>query len=221
MAFDEFWEKEHSTRSWGKYPNEMLVRFLLGNYKNPDERKKINVLETGCGGGANLWFAAREGFNAYGFDASPSAVNNAKAYLESEKVKAEIIQVDATNMDSVFSGTEFDVIFDICTLTHLKLVESAEVVKQAAKRLKKGGKFFSITFAKGSWGDGMGQETAKNCYANIPEGPFKGINVVQLMSLEDIQKWGENFSSYNIEESSYTLQTRKQALKYYILTAQR
>ena len=42
--------------------------------KDLEERKNINMLEVGCGSGANLWMLAKEGFNAFGLDESKEAL---------------------------------------------------------------------------------------------------------------------------------------------------
>ena len=58
------------------YPNEELLRFLGVNFFSKSEkkdRKKIKVLEIGCGCCANLWMISKEGFDAYGIDISKEA----------------------------------------------------------------------------------------------------------------------------------------------------
>lgn len=70
------WEQIHSQRAWGRYPNEELVKFIGKNFFRipKEERQNIKILELGCGQGANLWFLAKEGFDVYGIDISPSAI---------------------------------------------------------------------------------------------------------------------------------------------------
>ena len=46
------------------YPFDNVVTFLFRNYPK-DKQSEINILEVGCGGGNNLRFAAREGFNVF------------------------------------------------------------------------------------------------------------------------------------------------------------
>jgi len=55
-----------------RYPNEELLRFFGRHYflLPPEQRRKIRILEVGCGSGANLWMIAREGFEAHGIDLS-------------------------------------------------------------------------------------------------------------------------------------------------------
>jgi len=221
MTFDENWEKAHAARQWGKYPNEMLVKFIMGHYKNTPVRKDIKILEIGCGAGANLAFAAKEGFDSYAFDGSPSAIENTKRFLNAENLKATLAVEDAANIDSLFAPQLFDVIFDICTLCHMKYEEASMVVDKAIKRLKPGGRFFSVGFAQGTWGDGLGGKVAENTYRNVREGPFAGLGIIYFAGLKDKENWAEKFSSSSIDELSHTVNNRKNVIKYYILAAQK
>ena len=76
----DHWDEKFKTRSWGKYPNEDLVRFVCGEFskihiKNP------KVLEIGSGTGANLWFLQNEGLNVSGIDSSKTGIEASKKKL--------------------------------------------------------------------------------------------------------------------------------------------
>ena len=43
----ELWEGIFSSREWGKYPSETLIRFIARNFYNVSDRKAINILELG------------------------------------------------------------------------------------------------------------------------------------------------------------------------------
>ena len=54
--WDKGWDKLFSNNEWGKYPGEELIRFIARNYYGVSDRSKVNILEVGCGVGANLWY---------------------------------------------------------------------------------------------------------------------------------------------------------------------
>ncbi len=222
-AFDEeYWEAEHSRRQWGKYPNEALIRFLLSTYRTPDIRKNTKVLEIGCGAGANMWFAAREGFDAYGFDGSASAVVNANKYLSSENLAANIVKADAANLEAIFPDTEFDVIFDICTMCHISRSQAAPIYKKIPQLLKKGGWFFSVGFEVGTTGCGTGHELEKHTYGKPTEGPLKDIGVVRFTTEEDIRQLNNGlYNSVNVDSLNSTRANGELKVNYLITTAQK
>ena len=50
-TIDPAWEKIHSTREWGQYPSEHIIRFVARNYYAKD-RPSIKICDFGMGGGA-------------------------------------------------------------------------------------------------------------------------------------------------------------------------
>lgn len=96
-TFDNKWEELHKERAWGEYPSEDVVRFVARNYYDK-ERASIKVLDVGCGQGANTWYLANEGFDAYGFDGSKSAIIKARKRLNEKNLNAELIVADAADL---------------------------------------------------------------------------------------------------------------------------
>ena len=54
-SIDPVWEEIFSTREWGQYPSENIIRFVARNYYKK-ERDNIKILDFGCGGGAHVVF---------------------------------------------------------------------------------------------------------------------------------------------------------------------
>lgn len=98
-SFNEEWETVHSTQEWGMYPTEHVIRFIARNYYNVPERGKIKILDFGCGTGAHTWYLAREGFDAYAFDGSESAIRRAKERFAKERLSADFKVLDALEAD--------------------------------------------------------------------------------------------------------------------------
>ena len=59
-----------------KYPNEELSRFIGRRFSHlaSSEKSSLQVLEVGCGSGANLRMLAEEKFNVLGLDISLRAL---------------------------------------------------------------------------------------------------------------------------------------------------
>jgi hypothetical protein len=83
--YDPVWDRIFSSRSWGRYPAEELIRFVAREAFSVADRSTLKGLELGCGPGANLWFLANEGIPFDAIDGSKSAVAQAKARLDHEK----------------------------------------------------------------------------------------------------------------------------------------
>src|SRR6202012_2431216 len=68
------WDDVFSSQEWGKYPSEAMIRFVARNFYKAPDRKKVALLEVGCGPGPNIWYMCREGFDVYGVDRSKVAM---------------------------------------------------------------------------------------------------------------------------------------------------
>ena len=72
------------------YPWDNVVSFVF-SHKPDKPRELTKILEVGCGGGGNLWFAAREGFSVTGIDFSKAAIDYAKTRFEQENLSGQFI----------------------------------------------------------------------------------------------------------------------------------
>ena len=118
-------ESSHNYRRkrFGAERVQILKKFL--------PKKKNKVLEVGCSTGFFLEEANKEGWNTYGIEINPSAVNFAKKK-----------KLNVSNIDFIKSNfkTKFDVICAFDVIEHL--IDPKKFVKKAFKLLKKNGLLF-------------------------------------------------------------------------------
>jgi SAM-dependent methyltransferase len=133
-----------------RYPNEELLRFFGRHYfpMPREQRRAIRVLDMGCGSGANLWMAAREGFDAHGVDLSSEAIGLCAQMLESWGVAAPLHIASMT--DCPYPAASFDVVVDVFSSYCLDQSGFAVFLDEAARLLRPGGRFFSYTPSKAS-----------------------------------------------------------------------
>ena len=107
MSWDPTWEQMFRTRDWGRYPPEELIRFVARHFFSVSDRRQVRVLEIGCGTGANIWFLAREGFDAYGIDGSKTAMVKAEQRLQEEGLKAHLQVGDIISLSNFYPPSYF------------------------------------------------------------------------------------------------------------------
>ncbi|OEW07955.1 SAM-dependent methyltransferase, partial [Campylobacter sp. BCW_6871] len=142
------WENIFSQKEWGKYPSENLIRFIAKNFYNVKDRSKINILELGLGTGANLWFCAKEGFSVSGIEWSKTGVERFKQRLENENLSHHIQEIKIGDYEQKldeFEDESFDAWIDGYSLAYNDFKKTKIIIEKAIKKLKKNGKFFSIT----------------------------------------------------------------------------
>lgn len=215
------WEQTHSRRAWGKYPNEELVRFIGRNFfKIPREkRKNIKILEVGCGQGANLWFLAKEGFDVYGIDISPSAIKKAEKYLsEAYNIKAHLKVADVRELP--YKNEFFDIIIDCATVQHLSFKDHKKVCTEINRVLKPDGYFWSLHIAKNSWGYGTGNLIDYETFDNLSEGPLTNVGIICMLSDKDLETLLlGGFKINSIEKYILTYENQQKEIIHWIIKA--
>lgn len=216
-SFDESWEKIHATRRWGQYPSEFVIRFIARNYYSESDRRKKKILDFGCGAGAHTWFLAKEGFDTYAFDGSPSAVKNTEEKLKQEGCFAHLDCFDA--LETQYEEEYFDAIVDNFTIQANMLCSIKEMYKACYNLLKKDGKLFTAVFSNETTGYGTGRELEPGTYVELENGTtqhsckkhfFKENELFELLDLQ-------GFKNINIDKVYYTDQGN--VVSQYIATA--
>ena len=142
--------KKYGLNFQRRYPNEELCRFFGRNFFSIkiSKRKKIKILETGCGTAGNLQMISKEGFSAYGIDISSEAIKLSKEILDKEKLKCNLTPGDFTSMP--YKNKSFSCVVDVFSSCCLDKNNGLKYIKEINRVLKKKGKFFSYFPSKKS-----------------------------------------------------------------------
>ena len=214
------WDTIFKNNEWGKYPDMAVIRFVAKNFYTKKNRKKISILEIGCGTGANLGFIAKEGFNTFGIDGSKIAIDIAKKKLKEDNLKVNLSINDIKKLP--YKTGFFDCIIDCECLYSNSFADTLQILKEVSRVLKKKGLFFSRTFASGTYGDGsagLKLSNESNTYLSISKGAFhKGYGIIRISSLKDIKKlYGSLFKIENIEFIHRSIKNMKKVIKEWII----
>lgn len=185
-VFDEVWENRYreDPNYRNHYPWTEVVSFLLQSFPTLEARNKSRVLEIGCGNGSNLWFAAREGFNVVGLDASATAVNHARNWFKIEGLSGEFHTGSFTNLP--LGSDEFDVVVDRGAVTVTNYQGMLAALDEAHRVLKAGGLMFFTPY--GDQSSSFYEPPDENgVVSDIKRGPVSGLGgQVLFMSFKDI-----------------------------------
>lgn len=183
------WNNVFKKKNWGEYPAEDLVRFIK-KLKKKLLKKRIKVLEIGCGAGGNLWFFAKEKIYFDAIDISNIALAKVNKifqnkYKKYKNYKKSIISCDVLNMPE--SLQNYDAIIDSESLCYLSIKEFKDIENEIYKKLKKGGLFWSRIFSNKTSGSNSGKKVSKSF--RIPSfGPLKGYGPTRILKVKDVKK---------------------------------
>jgi ubiquinone/menaquinone biosynthesis C-methylase UbiE len=209
------------------YPNEELLRFLGVNFFhiNKSQRRKIKILEIGCGSGANLWMIAKEEFDTYGFDISKKGINLCKKMLDKWKVKADIKVGNMLNLP--YKDNYFDAVVDIVSMQHITFSEHLKVYSEVRRVLKPGGFFFSYHLGNKSFSykHGGGRLIDKFTIDNVSnsKAPLANNGITCFPTAKAIEQILEKmkFRNISIENVIKTYNNGSIKIHYLVIKAQK
>ena len=196
---DEVWETMHETNGWGKYPAEHLIQTVMRAIRNLDIRNKTEVLEIGCGGGANLTFLINEGFNVTAVDGSPSAVKNAKklvAPLVKSGQRCDISVLYFEQLD--YADGQFDLIIDYLALYANKTNVIYPTINHIYRYLKPGGYFYSRVWGDSTQGAESGKMLEQSTSENPESGPCQNMGVSHFFNEEELLRLYKSWSEVKL-----------------------
>lgn len=139
------WDADYTTGRPRTWPSEMFVSFMMRTYGNlpRDQRKRINVLDVGCGAGGNLHFLDVEGFSATGLETSLAAVDLC--------TRSGLSVLHRDILASGLPEGAWDVVVDVTCLQHFTEADHQKALREIHRLLKPGGKLFSYRLGAGTY----------------------------------------------------------------------
>jgi SAM-dependent methyltransferase len=213
------WDTLYASGIRGKYPNEMLIRFI--NSKFPyEKRKDCKILDLGYGTGRHLIYLAEEGFQTYGIEYSSLGEKIAKKWLADKGFTANLKIGSA--IDNFFELVKFDAVVDIACIQHNTFADMEKIVANVYDSLKKGGYLFSLLknredslFKTGTKFKGITYE--------FPAGIEKVTNptIISFPTHNDLLRLFRNFSDVHIEKEAWTYDNMNKKVSHWIITCQK
>ena len=145
-TFDPVWEEKYAGGHAQRYPWDLVVSFVYRHRPAGRKNGDIRILEVGCGTGANLWFAAREGFSVSGIDASQSAIRYARQRFQGEGLEGDLRVGDFTRMP--FASGTFDLVIDRAAITCCGFSAGKKAVEEVRRVLADEGKFLFNAYSR-------------------------------------------------------------------------
>lgn len=104
------------------------------------------VLDLGCGTGRHLVYLAKKGFEVYGIDIAEEGIKQAKQWLKSEKLNANL-KIGSIYKRLPYEDGFFDAVISTYTIHHQKIENIRKTIREIERILKPGGLIF-VTFRK-------------------------------------------------------------------------
>jgi ubiquinone/menaquinone biosynthesis C-methylase UbiE len=220
VSWDPVWEQIFTSREWGRYPQEDVVRFIARSFYAVPDRSAVRILEVGCGPGSGAsWFVAREGFTLCGIDGSETAIEKARRRFDAEGLRGEFVQGDIARLP--WPEASFDAVLDVGCLGCNSEAETREIVREIHRVLKPDGRHFSFTMKAGSWGDGAGTRLDPTTLTGSSEGPYAGMGKVRFATEESLRRIYQDFVDLSLEYLVQSAASRTRDVVHWVVTCRK
>ncbi len=144
---ENIWESRYraGTTGWDRGATSTNLSYWLDN----DLLKPCRILIPGCGNGYEVMTLAKLGFDVVAIDIAPTAIENLRAMLDKENLKAELVLGDFFEWAP---DEKFDVIFEQTSLCALPPELWEQYETQQYKWLKPQGKILAAFMQTGREG---------------------------------------------------------------------
>jgi SAM-dependent methyltransferase len=184
MSFDPVWNERYESGLFPRAPYDFVVSFIYRHASKGVPRSKVKILEVGCGGGNNLWFAAMEGFSVAGIDASAAAIKATRKRLDEFDLEGYLGVGDFTSLP--FDGDVFDMVIDRGALTCCGTKSIMQTIGEVCRVLHKGGAFLFNPLADTDSSYRAGQPGDDDVMVNIQAGDHTNVGQLRFVSRRDI-----------------------------------
>jgi SAM-dependent methyltransferase len=196
-----------SSRPWGRYPPEELIRFIARNFGATTDKSLVRVLEVGCGPGPNIWYLVREGFTVAGIDGSPTAIRQVQERLAVEALPRTLPRVDLRVGDLCslpWPDATFDAVVDIEALYANPMAKILAGVAEISRVLQPAGVFFGKMFGPETSGSDSGTLLEPGTRSNPTAGPCAGNDVAHFFSREELEALFAGFRQVSTDQTHRT-----------------
>ena len=182
----------------------------LFNRFNKFKKKKLTVLELGCGAAPNANFFLSKKINYTGIDFSKSIIKEVKKkYLKNKNTKFYCLDISKPFK----FNKKFDYIVDRGSITHLSDKEVSQCLKNIFQNLKNKGIFFSIDLFSTShsiFRQGISYESSNTKIFKKKKDQYYSYGKINFFSKKRINDiFGEKFKIIELVEKNFVHHLKK------------
>ena len=173
------------------------------------KKKKIKIIDIGCGSGSNLFYLKNKGFDVYGIDNSSKAIDF--IYKKNKSLKNKLFKCSFTNLP--FKKEYFDAAISIGVFYYEEINGIKNGIDELHRVLKKNGiaRIYLIS--------NKDKKYTKN-FNKVSKGWEKNMNLV-FLNLNQIKKLFCNFRNLIIGEERFNYINNDKFNSYWVITVKK
>ena len=211
------WDYLYVNGQQGKYPSEMLIRFINSKFNNKAGSK---ILDLGCGSGRHLAYLLENGFDAYGIDGSVKAVEIAHNLFVKTNYNAKINH--GSVLDRSLYETRMDAVIDIACMQHHILSDIKKIISNVYDFLVDGGYFFSMIKSPSDCLYKLGEKIEEITYKFTSDiEKVRASVLITFPSIYEIKELFACFAEVEVEMEEWTFSNGNKKVSHWVITAKK
>lgn len=187
VTFDPTWAALQAAGTHlSRWPWDAVVSFVFRHAPRDRDRRDVRILEVGCGGAPNLWFAAREGFSVAGIDGSEPGIAYARARFAEDGLEGDLRVGDFTSLP--FEDGSFDLAIDRGAITCAGLSAGRRAVAEVQRVLVPGGAFLFNPYSDRHSSAASGRPGPDGVTLDIAAGSMVGVGQICFYGADDLDR---------------------------------
>jgi len=205
---EEHWDALHvSPRFRPRYPNEHVVRFVLGRFPD-DGRGRFRALDVGVGGGRHTKLLSDLGFQATGVDFSREGLQHAGRWLRGSGQPARLCQ--ASMLTLPFADAAFDAVVSFAVYYYADRARMRRAVGELRRVLRPDGWGFVALRTDRDYRYGKGVEIEPHTFRLTINDTNEAGCVMHFLTEESVPAMFEGFTELCFERTETTFGNRRE-----------
>tara|TARA_B100000029_G_scaffold494490_1_gene558299 strand:- start:174 stop:845 length:672 start_codon:yes stop_codon:yes gene_type:complete len=193
------WQKNYKKGRFNRYPYDSVVSFVMRNFSSITNRKSIKILDLGCGGGNNLFFLQKEGFDFRAIDGAPESIRLSKKYLGLDDSDSRVVEGNFCKLP--YEDNMFDAVIDRAAIGCNLFKDICSIADEIYRVLKPKGSYFSTDLCSEEHPDlCYGKKLDNGDYNEFSGGVFYFAQHIHAFTPKQIRKIFKKFESVKIDK---------------------
>ena len=213
------WDALHANARFRPvYPNEHVVRFLMG-FRAKKQATGMRLLDIGTGAGRHTKLAAELGFDPYGIDLSSIGLQHARVWLQERRLPHAFAR--ASMLALPFQDASFEVVASFGVFYYGCAEQMKKAIAEACRVLTPGGAIFAALRTVHDYRLGKGAELESNTTQISVEDTNEYGTIQHFLAAADIPLYFSEFCQVSFEKTETTFGNRRGVNSDWLITAEK